>query len=154
MFKIIFIVMLLSVLSCASKPVQVVLTPLTVVRDVIDLPLASMATFFKNEGEEYLDDPRNWYPTAEEIVYGYKGIDIECFFYPIGCVIGSVDYLTCRSLFPNFPRGVNPWKKTDRSENAYPKKEDTANLRTTANQSWGDFLFPNTQAIWNIKNCP
>ena len=59
------------------------------------------------------------------------GVEIDV-TYPVGkflgCVFGVVDYLPCRSFYPNFPEGVSPWKDTS--------------------DKWGEFLFPNTQALW------
>ena len=50
-------------------------------------------------------------------------------FKTVSLLLGSVDYLVCRLLYPNFPAGASPWVEED--------------------EGWGELYFPNTRAVWN-----
>lgn len=118
-----------------------VLTPITITRDVIDLPLATMATFWNDVGESGKE--RFGQTTlfgGGGYYHGYGGgtgaeIDIT---YPVGKILGYtfglVDYVSCRSLYPNFPNGKSPLKNES--------------------EKWGKFLFPNTQELWKAEKNP
>jgi hypothetical protein len=49
-------------------------------------------------------------------------------FKPCSWILGAVDYLPCRSLYPSWPEGVSPW--------------------TEDGDRWGKYYFPNTRALW------
>lgn len=118
---------------------KVVVTPIAAVRDVVDVPFTGIASFLNHGADstkESLGRPNasaGWGlggPTA-----GF-GID---FSYIVGKAIaytfGGVDYIVCRSIFPNFPAGVSPFKKKD--------------------ETWGSHLWPNIQGVWGgYKNEP
>jgi hypothetical protein len=127
------LVLLLLATSCASlpAPAKVVLTPLTVVRDVVDVPLASLANVF-----EYWAGQNPKTPTPHVGVgIGSGGVKpqfgINLGYYamkPFSWIFGGVDYLICRSLWPNWPKGISPWK--------------------AEGETVGSIYFPNTRALW------
>jgi hypothetical protein len=124
-----------SLVGCARiDPVtDVVATPLTVVRDVVDVPHVALANAFeqgarKTKPEAYLTGPRDWEwrnnpgtQIPRDIVYGVcRGLSLG---------IGAIDYVVCRSIYPNFPRGVSPWVPEE--------------------QLWTkEMFFPNARALW------
>ncbi|MCC6548382.1 hypothetical protein IT570_14580 [Candidatus Sumerlaeota bacterium] len=115
-----------------GKPGKVLATPLTGVRDVVDVPLVSLSTLFN-----YWGDQSNPIPTPQPGVswspfsgFG-AGIGLGLGYYVfkgLTGVIGGVDYVVCRSLYPAYPVGLRPWKKRG--------------------QKLGDIYFPNTRALW------
>ena len=131
-FALFFVPFLTTGCSTLATTGKVIVTPIAAVRDVVDVPLTATASFL-NKGtdstKESLGRPNasaGWGlggPTA-----GF-GID---FSYIVGkaiaYTIGGVDYIVCRSLFPNFPAGVNPMKKKE--------------------ERWKDHLWPNLQGVW------
>ena len=128
--------------GCATTA-KVIATPVAVVRDVVDLPLASIAT-----GCKCLADIRGGRPGPVESYSGYGwnsnggwgpglGMSVDItgpFMRALQYIVGVPDYIVCRSLYPNFPKGASPWKKC-----GYFDGES---------ETWGEFLFPNTGALW------
>lgn len=136
--RMIFLIPLLAVVflgagcQAVGTGLKVVVTPVAVVRDVVDVPLTGIASFINTGAESTrssLGRPSagvGWGlggPTAG------VGLDLS---YIVGkafaYTIGGVDYILCRSLWPNPPQGVTPFK---------PRGE-----------SWGSHLFPNTETLW------
>ena len=129
--------------GCATTA-RVIATPVAVARDVVDLPLASIAS-----GCKYMADLRGGRPGPVESHSGYgwtsnngwgPGLGVSAditgpFMRAMQYVFGVPDYLICRSLYPDFPKGVSPWKKFE-----YFDRES---------ETWGEFLFPNTGALWS-----
>ncbi|MCC5877724.1 MAG: hypothetical protein JJU11_16000 [Candidatus Sumerlaeia bacterium] len=125
--------------GCASKDVKltgkVVITPVLVARDIVDLPLVSLSTLFIYWASR--SDP--FAPPRPGVGWSWKGgFDFGIsyglgwfFFSALAVPIATVDYIVCRSFFPAFPICLKPWKKQD--------------------QSWGDLLFPNTRALWGTS---
>ncbi len=119
--------------GCANMPTagKVVLTPLTAVRDVIDVPLASLANVFEYWAERANRDPQpnvgvGTGGISAGISLGYYGLK------PISWLFGGIDYLVCRSLWPEWPTGISPWKEPD--------------------DSVGSIYFPNTKTLWGIED--
>lgn len=111
---------------------KIAATPLTVVRDTVDAPLVT----FTNVFELWADRTDPFAPPTPGVGWSWNGgftlgigYSIGYFvFKPLSGIFGGVDYLVCRSLYPNWPAGLNPWKKPG--------------------QSWGSLYFPNTRALW------
>lgn len=111
---------------------QVVLTPLTVVRDVVDAPLVSLTNvcelFASWSNPKQAPNPWAGWDFKNGFNFGI-GYNLGwLFFKGLSGIVGGVDYVICRSLYPAWPAGISPWKKKD--------------------QSWGDLYFPNTRALW------
>jgi hypothetical protein len=110
---------------------KVIATPFTAVRDTVDLPVVSLTNFFawiaRSSG-----GPSAYAGPSWSLRGGFNfGIGLNFaswIFWGFSGVTGSVDYIVCRSLYPNFPAGVSPWKKRG--------------------ESFGSMLFPNTKALW------
>ncbi|MDK2973031.1 MAG: hypothetical protein PWP23_2786 [Candidatus Sumerlaeota bacterium] len=122
--------------GCASKTgrttIQVVATPLTVVRDVVDAPLFTVTNCFeffaRNSAISKAPGANVGWSWQGGFNFGV-GYNISYFLFKgLSGVFGGVDYIICRSLYPNWPNGVSPWTK----------KGD----------SWGKYYFPNTKALW------
>lgn len=117
--------------GCSNTVGRVVLTPLTGVRDVVDAPLVTLANAF-----EYWAERSDPVPVPQAGVsvgtYGVSpslGINLSYYiFKPFSWIFGGVDYLVCRSLWPDFPAGISPWKTKD--------------------ETWGSLYFPNTRELW------
>jgi hypothetical protein len=130
--------------GCASwpTPVKVVATPIAVVRDVVDLPLASGTTFFNNVAEGSRADLGN---TQSGMGYGWQnrgngwhggpGIGLSMdLTYPFCKLFSGIlavpDYLLSRSLCGS-AAGKSPW------------------LDYENRQTWGEYLFPNMNSLWS-----
>ena len=60
------------------------------------------------------------------------GYNVSHFLFKgLSWTFGGVDYLICRSIWPNYPKGISPWRKKD--------------------QKWGSLYFPNTRELWKTK---
>ena len=121
--------------GCASMPtpMKVALTPIAVVRDVLDVPITLAATGIDNYSN--INRQRKDCNLVANM-FQYKGFkekeDLDlCQFSAelITDFIGSADYLACRSFAPG-PEGKSPWKNDDKT--------------------WKEHLFPNMKAIWNL----
>jgi hypothetical protein len=117
--------------GCAHPAGRVALTPLTVVRDTVDAPLVSLTNVF-----EYWADKSNPIPMPGAGVgvgtggFG-AGIGLNLTYWlvkPLSWIFGAVDYVVCRSLWPDFPTGISPW--------------------LAEGESWGSLYFPSTRALW------
>lgn len=112
--------------------VKVAVTPLTVVRDVVDAPLVSLT----NVNLYFARQTQIAKAPGAGVGWSWKGgfnfgigYDVShLLFMGLAGVFGAVDYVICRSLYPNFPDGVSPWKARE--------------------QSWGSLYFPNTRVLW------
>jgi hypothetical protein len=119
----------------ACTVAKVVATPVAAVRDVIDIPLAVIATTgdrLATEGKPH---------TGETSAYaGYLansgpgigvGIDVTS---PVGYLLkwcfAPLDYLLCRSFAPMWSGST-------------PIKEER--------QSWNSFLWPNLRSLWHTE---
>ena len=120
--------------SCAVLKTtgKVVVTPVTLARDVVDVPLVSTTNVF----EFFADQTKIARAPHAGVGWSWKGgfnfgigYDVSHFLFKgLSWVFGGVDYLICRSIWPNFPAGVSPWRKPG--------------------ESWGSLYFPNTRALW------
>ncbi|NQU42859.1 hypothetical protein HQ520_06205 [bacterium] len=107
-------------------------TPLTVVRDVVDAPVVGITNVF----EFFADNSRPAKRPHAGVGWSWKGgvnfgigYDLSFFLFKgLSYTLGVVDYLPCRSVWPNYPRGVSPWR--------------------AEGQSWGSLFFPNTRVLW------
>jgi len=142
----------LSSLSCASWPkaVKVVATPVAAVRDIVDIPFASGATFFN-----YLADNTgsSFGRTSSQSGYGWDsssgwgprlGMSIDvtspsCRLFSY--VLAAPDYLISRSFCGSL-KGKSPFKKSEEI-NIFGREVET--------QTWGEFLFPNLNELWAEK---
>lgn len=127
-----FLLAVCSLSSTGCLAGKIAATPLTVVRDTVDAPLVSLANVF----ELWADRTDPFAPPTPGVSWSWNGgfnlgigYSLGYFiFKPLSGVFGGVDYIVCRSLYPNWPAGLNPWKKPG--------------------QSWGSLYFPNTRALW------
>lgn len=119
--------------GCASMKTagKAAATPLTVARDAVDAPVASVANVF----EFFARQTRPAKAPSAGIGVGLGGVspfvgyDMSFFvFKGVSWIVGGADYVVCRSVWPNHPRGLSPWLKKG--------------------QSWGDLYFVNTRALW------
>lgn len=127
-------VLALVLMSMASGcvAVKIVATPVTVVRDIVDAPLVSLT----NVCETWADRTDPWAPPTPGVGWNLNGGFNVGIGYGLGFfvfkglsgILGSVDYIVCRSIYPNYWHGLSPWKAKD--------------------QSWGDLYFPGTRAVW------
>ena len=127
--------------GCASmpKPVKVIATPVAIVRDVVDVPLATTATFFNylsdaskdRTGEIESNSGYGWTRSGGQWNSGFglgASVDITS---PVSKllsrVIGASDYVLCRSFVDSV---------------------DGRSSIKGRHESWRDFLFPNMDALW------
>lgn len=118
--------------GCASTAGRIALTPLSVVRDVVDVPLVTVTNIFEAGADRSSPNP------LPRVIAGWSlrggpdvgfGWDLSWYlFKPLSLILGGVDYAVCRSIWPNSPWGLSPWKHRDRG--------------------WGSLYFPNTRALW------
>ena len=136
--KILMMAMMMATLAltaCAKmgNAGRVAATPLTAVRDVVDAPLVTIANL--SEAGAHKTKPDSLMPSAG-VGYGLggptAGLSLNVTYFLLkgfSYLFGGTDYVIARSLYPNFPRGISPWKD----------KED----------SWGSLYFPNTRVLWS-----
>ena len=118
-------------IGCQSTAGRAVLTPLTLARDVVDVPLVTVTNVF-----EYWADRSDPIPTPQAGVgVGTGGVSAGIglnfsyyIFKPFSWVFGAVDYVAGRSFWPNWPKGISPW--------------------VGEGQTWGDLYFPSTRELW------
>ena len=112
---------------------KVALTPLTGVRDIVDAPLVSLTNVFQFWADKSNPTPTPGANVGWTLKGGFNaGIGISVAYYlfqGVSWAIGGVDYVICRSVWPNFPKGVSPWRKEG--------------------EPWGSLYFPNTKALWD-----
>ena len=123
--------------GCAAMKTtgRVTATPLTVVRDTVDVPLVSVTNVF----EFFADNTRVAKAPHAGVGWSLKGglnphigYNVSHFLFKgLSWTFGGVDYLICRSIWPNYPKGISPWRKKD--------------------QKWGSLYFPNTRELWKTK---
>jgi hypothetical protein len=136
----------LSSTGCATWPtaLKVAATPVALVRDVVDIPLASGVTFFDYVAEGKKEDLGNtesrsgygWTKNGGDSWHGGWGLGVSMdLTYPFGKFMSGVlavpDYVVSRSLCGSL-EGKSPWKKNDEIED----------------QTWGEYLFPNMNELW------
>ena len=121
--------------GCASRtptPVKVVVTPITVTRDVVDAPLVTVTNAFETWSWMTRPDPVPRVTGGWTFRRGFDagvGMDFSHYvFKALSGVFGVVTYIPCRSIWPNFPAGVSPWRRPG--------------------ESWWGMYFPNTRALW------
>ncbi len=119
-------------IGCSNTAGRAILSPLTVVRDVVDAPIVSITNVFDDWAESSSKIPS----ASAGVSVGPGGVSPGLnfnfsywIFKPISLVIGSIDYLICRSLWPHWPTGISPWREAD--------------------QTWGSLYFPNTRELWS-----
>ena len=127
------VVMATLFLGCANMPTagKIALTPVTITIDSVDAVAASGAVVF-----EAIAKSSEWRAGQTNYYHGYNsyggfgtGTEIDV-TYPVSKIVswtfGGVDYVFCRSFYPNYPKGVSPWKKYK-----------------------GHFFYLKTRALWN-----
>lgn len=124
---------LLATSGCTAT--KVVFTPVTVVRDIVDVPFASLANVFEFWADR--SDPTPTPSVGVGVGLGgvSPGIGLNLSYYlfkPLSWIFGSVDYLVCRSLYPCFAWGISPWKAPE--------------------DSVGSIYFPNTRYLWRSES--
>ena len=116
--------------ACHTTTGKVVLTPVTVVRDVVDAPLVSITNLF----EDWADASN---PPRPNVGVGVGpggvnpnfGINLgSALWTPLSWIFGAVDYVIGRSIWPNFPNGLSPWRGEG--------------------ETWGSLFFPSTKTLW------
>lgn len=121
-----------SLQGCNRTQTRIACTPLTLARDLVDAPLVSLTNVMEEWAKR--SDPFN--PPSPGVGWssgGGFGIGIGYnigffIFKPLSWIFGGVDYVVCRSFFPNWPKGWSPWKRKDKT--------------------WGSLYFINTRALW------
>ena len=117
--------------ACHTTAGRVALTPLTAVRDVVDAPLVSLTNVF----EDWADSsgppkPNVGVGVGSGGVNPSLGINLGYVLWkPLSWIFGGVDYIIGRSIWPNFPAGISPWRGEK--------------------QTWGSLYFPSTRTLWN-----
>lgn len=111
---------------------KVVATPFTVVRDLVDAPLVSVTnvceTFARRSNPNPTPGANVGWTWRSGLNFGI-GYNVSYFLFKgLSWTFGAIDYVPCRSLWPNWPRGLSPWKKPD--------------------ETWGSLYFTNTRALW------
>ncbi len=111
---------------------RVVATPFTVVRDTVDAPVVSVTNVF----EFFADNTRPARAPGAGVGWSWRGgfnfgigYDLSFFLFKgASWVFGAVDYVVCRSVWPNYPNGLSPWREKG--------------------QSWSSLYYPSTRALW------
>jgi hypothetical protein len=129
--------------GCATwpTPVKVAATPFAVVRDAVDIPLASSATFCnyvsksrrKTAGNIRSSGGYGWTHSRGRWSSGPSlgaSIDVTApVFAGLSYIFAAPDYLLGRSLCGS-AEGKSPFKKGK-------------------SETWGEFLFPNMDELWS-----
>ncbi len=121
-------------LSSGCTTGKVLVTPLTVVRDTVDFPLVTVTNFFawiaRSSGPPGAFAGPSW-SWRGGFDFGI-GLNLASWvFWTLSGAVGAVDYVVCRSFYPNFPYGVSPWTKRG--------------------QSLWSLYYCNTRALWKKK---
>ncbi len=119
--------------ACAnlSAPSKVALTPLTVVRDIVDVPFVSLANVFESwaESSSKTPQPSVGVGVGSGGIKPHLGINLGYYvFKPFSWIFGGIDYVLGRSLWPQWPTGISPWKRPQ--------------------DSVGSLYFPSTRELW------
>lgn len=121
-------------LGCANlhPAAKGALTPFTGIRDVVDAPFVTVTNLTMGWAKRSNPNPVPGAGVGWSVRGGFNfGIGYSVshwFFKGVSWIFGGVDYVLCRSLYPNWPKGISPWRKQD--------------------QKWWDLYFPNTRALW------
>jgi len=111
---------------------KIALTPLTGARDVVDAPVVSLTNVFEFFASQTRLARAPGAGVGWSIQGGFNfgiGYDVSfLLFKGISYTLGGVDYVVCRSLWPNWANGVSPWRREG--------------------HSWGDLYFPSTRVLW------
>jgi len=124
----------LSLPACSGLPTaaRVVVTPFTVVRDIVDAPLVSLTNVFQTWADHSSPVPTVGVGVTAGSGGVRPGIGIGLGFYiwtPLSWIFGGVDWIVGRSIWPGWPTGeVSPWK--------------------TRQETWGSLYFPSTRELW------
>ena len=123
--------------GCATMKTtgKVIATPLTVVRDTVDAPLVTLTNVF----EYFADQSQIARKPSAGVGWSWKGgfnfgvgYDVSFFLFKgLSWTLGAVDYIPCRTLWPNYAKGISPWLQPG--------------------QRWGDLYYPDTRALWAAK---
>lgn len=110
---------------------KVVFTPVTVVRDTVDFPLVTLTNFFawvaqSSGGPKAFAGPSWSWRSGFDFGASLNIAGLLC--WAVSGVFGAVDYVVCRSFYPNPLWGISPWKR----------RED----------SWWSLYYTNTRALW------
>lgn len=76
---------------------KVLVTPVLVVRDVVDVPLVAVTNASLHTARASVESPFT-------IAFGFFILD------PLSYLFGAADYLVCRSFYPASPDGLSPWR--------------------------------------------
>lgn len=120
--------------GCAqmNPAAQIALTPFTAIRDTVDAPLVTLANYCEWGARK--TKPESLTPSAGVGIGLHgptAGIGLNLTYFTmkvLSWTFGGVDYVLCRSLYPNYPEGISPWK--------------------TSKQPWGSLYYPNTRFLW------
>jgi len=113
---------------------KVLVTPLTVVRDTVDFPVVTVTNVFAAIARAS-GGPSAFAGPSWSVRGGFNfgiGLNLASWvFWTLSGAVGVVDYVACRSIYPNFPWGISPWLKR--------------------NESWWSLYYTNTRALWSKK---
>lgn len=127
------LVVLLAVLpvACHTTAGRVVLTPVTAVRDVVDAPLVTLTNAFEDWADASgAPRPNAGVGVGTGGIQPFLGISLGYVLWkPLSWLFGGVDYVVGRSIWPDFPYGVSPWR--------------------AEGETWGSLYFPSTKALWD-----
>ncbi|GEM_PF-2602890 len=110
---------------------KVFVTPLTVARDVVDMPVVTLTNFLDliaiNSGGPSAQAGPHWsWRGGFDFSIGLNLAGV--IFKTLAVSVGAVDYVACRSIWPESPWGLSPFKKKGKS--------------------WWSLYFPSTRALW------
>ncbi len=133
-----FLAILIFSMGCTTLQTtgKVIVTPLTVVRDTVDAPLVSTTNVFEYFAQQSKLAKAPHAGVGWSVKGGFNfgiGYDISyLLFKGLSGIFGVVDYIPCRSVWPNFAKGISPWKQKE--------------------ENWGSLYFPNTRALWSHQS--
>jgi len=117
--------------GCDSTGGRLALTPLTGIRDIVDAPLVTLTNAFETWAESSSKTPTPQAGVGVGTGGLGAGIGLNFSYYlfkPLSWILGGVDYVVCRSFWPEWPKGISPWKGPD--------------------EGWGSLYFPSSRALW------
>lgn len=122
----------LTLTACTTG--KVLVTPLVVVRDTVDLPTVTVTNVFSWTANSS-GGPSAFVGPSWSLRRGFDfGASLNLaglIFWTLSGGVGSVDYVVCRSFYPNFPGGLSPWREHG--------------------ESWWGLYYPCTRALWSSK---